>query len=49
MHLPGARVVVADDGEDLEGRVVELRHLVQRRPEHRFLVPGGHDEREAQR
>ena len=48
-HLPGARVVVADDGENLEGRVVEFRQLVQRGLEHGFLVPGGHDEREAQR
>ena len=48
-HLLGARVVVADDGQDLEGGVVQLGQLVQRRPEHRLLVARRDDEREAQR
>ncbi len=48
-HLLRAGIVVADDGENLKGRIVELGEPVERRPEHRLLVAGRDEEREAER
>jgi hypothetical protein len=45
----GLRVVVADDDDDLEQRVVEPLQLRQRRAEHGLLVARGHQQGERQR
>jgi hypothetical protein len=45
-HRLGARVVVADDGEHLDGGMVDGGQAPQGRAQHGLFVAGRHDERE---